>query len=301
MEDNSSTQRVTTKNNISYRIVNGTLGTDVVVMPLDSVKKEVDPEVDGQTHVGLSLMLFKEPKIHRGKMVSGFMKVRGVHNSAETAVLKSKKLIEKLGDDKKILIAQVGRWLPITESNFFVEEEHDVDNAKEKHSLRDTIAKEKELEAKKIMKELKENEAKLKDEGDVYDNPESLYFYTMKRNTEKVLSETLEIERERIKKTEDKLAEQRIICKRLEAKFPSYADEWLDCFNKERMSKGIPEFIPGENQFLEYDSVSLENLLTLYPNPKQSSIGKNEDGSMPVQFSVEETPIFEEKSGKQSW
>jgi Family of unknown function (DUF5832) len=233
------------------------------------VRKDVDPFISGQKCGNVSFMLFDQPRIFRDKPVYGFMKLRGNWESQEVCFAESKKLVREVDSKFQIRIAPVGHWVPITEYDGVVKDLIDVpDSDNKEFHLRDEIALQKEKESEKKRNELVEAEKRLREEPDIYDEQESLRFYAMKRVTEKTLAETVQIHQDKLNELKKKLAEQRIILKRLELQNDRYTYQWIGLYNEERAKTSLPPFVPGETQFKEFDELSLQDLLLEYPKFK---------------------------------
>lgn len=254
------------------------------------VRKMVDPPINGQKYGNVSFMLFDQPKMLNNKPVYGYVKLRGNHESEETARADSYRIVRDVDSKFMVLIAPVGWWVPITESDTAIKEKYDVREDDKEILLRDEAVKEKEKKQAKIVQEIRDNEEKLKTGGDIYDNPESLTFYAMKRVTEMTLMETRKAQQEKIDHMQKKIAEQRIILKRLEEKYPDYSKEWIAVYNEERAKSGTPKFIPGEKQFDDYESSKLEDLLSTYGDHKPEAIGKS---SLIRNEALEKDPLIE--------
>lgn len=239
------------------------------------VRQQCDPVIVGQHYGNVSFMLFDTPRISDGKPVYGFMKVRGNHDSQEVAYKDACRIVREIDSKFQVRIAPVGVWVPITENDRAVKEVFDVRESDKEIHLRDEAIKEKEKQQAKIAQELKEAEEKLVKGGDIYDNPDSLDFYTMKRVTEMTLMETRKAQQEKIDMMEKKIAEQRIILKRLERDHPEYKSQWIPRYDEERKKTGISRFIPGETQFDEYEASNLDDLLAKYGDHKPEAIGKS--------------------------
>lgn len=230
------------------------------------VRSNVDPPIVGQTIGALSFMLFKTPRMFRDKPIYGYVKLRGNHNDEKTARFDAYRIVRQVDSKFQVRLAPVGVWVPITEDNSCVKEMYDVrENDEEKH-IRDEAVKEKELEAKRIAKEIKEAEEALKNGSDIYDNPESLDFYTMKRVTEMRLFEAHQIALRKLQELESSMNETHMILRMLEVQNPCYPNEWIDVYNKERSKTSLPAFIPSERQFERYDETTLDGLFEKYPD-----------------------------------
>ncbi len=142
--------------------------------------------------------------------------------------------------------------------------------------------KEKETEARRIAQEIRDAEELLKNGDDIYDRPESIDFYTMKRVTEMRLLESVQIAERKISDIKKSLTETHITLKMLEVTNPQYDVEWIDRYNKERSKTSLPAFVPGEHQFDELCAVTLNDLSEKYPEiyllakKKLSECGKQE-------------------------
>lgn len=229
------------------------------------VRTNVDPPIVGQNMGSLSFMLFKTPRMFRDKPIYGYVKLRGNHNDEKTARFDAYRIVRQVDSKFQVRLAPVGVWVPITEDNSCIKDLYDVrENDEEKH-IRDEAVKEKELEAKRIAKEIKEAEEALKNGSDIYDNPESLDFYTMKRVTEMRLFEAHQIALRKLQELESSMNETHMILRMLEVQNPGYPNEWIDVYNKERSKTSLPAFIPSEKQFERYDETTLDGLFEKYP------------------------------------
>ncbi len=225
------------------------------------VRKMDDPPIANQMYGNLSFMFFDDPKtLSTGKKVYGFCKVRGVWPTETAATDDSKRIIREVDSRFQIRIAPVGAWVPLTNENAFCRDLLDVPTKEEDmNQLRSEAVKQKEGDQRRIMKELKEREEEVREE-DIYDDPTSLKYYSMKRVTEMRLTEACDINRKKYEKTEHNQTKVRIELKRLEQDNPQYADQWIECYNKEREKSGIFEYVPGENEFEEYEKTTLADL-----------------------------------------
>ena len=109
------------------------------------------------------------------------------------------------------------------------------------------------------MRELKEREEDVCTE-DLYDDKTTLKYYSMKRVTEMRLTEACEINRKKLVKTEHNQHKIRLELKRLEQDNPHYKDDWVECYNQERKKSGIFAYVPGEDEFDEYEKITSEEL-----------------------------------------
>ena len=224
------------------------------------VRTRADPPIINQKFCSHSFMFFKEQrKLRNGKIVYGFFNCRGNTPDESNAKLEASKIVREVDSKYPINIGPTGNWLPLTEETAFCKEMLDVRTDKEEVHLRDQAVKDKESERRRIQREIRDREEEVK-HGDVYDDPQSLDFYTMKRVTEMKLRETRNNQTHQISAIRESLRKTRKELKRLERDHTSYTDAWIDNYNKEREKAGIPPYIPGENEFKEYEESIFKNL-----------------------------------------
>ena len=225
------------------------------------VRKMDDPPIANQMYGNLSFMFFDDPKtLSTGKKVYGFCKVRGVWPTETTATDDSKRIIREVDSRFQIRIAPIGAWVPLTNENAFCRDLLDVTSKEnDMNQLRSEAVKQKEGEQRRIMKELREREEEVKEE-DIYDDSTTLKYYAMKRVTEMRLTEACELNRQKLDKTTHNQLKVRIELKQLERENSQYTSEWIECYNQEREKSGLFEYVPGENEFEEYEKTVLEDL-----------------------------------------
>lgn len=229
------------------------------------VRNMTDPPIIGQGFGNLSFMLFEQPRMFRGKPIYGYVKMRGNHLDDKAARYDAYRIVREIDSKFQIRIAKVGVWVPITENDSVVQDMFDVRENDEQKLLRDEAVKEKEAESRRIARELRDAEEKLKEGGDIYDNPESLDFYTMKRVTEMRLAEAVDIAQRKVDDLTVTLAKTHILLRRLETMNPQHVEGWVDNYNRERSKTSLPDFVPGEDQFSRYDATTLAQLEADYP------------------------------------
>jgi hypothetical protein len=224
------------------------------------VRTQTDPPIPNQTLCNTSFMLFAEPKkLKSGKLLYGFVKNRGNWPDEMSARRSATNIIKEVDSRFQIRMAPVGSWLPITDDDGFVQELIDVKMSDDEKHLRDEAAKEKQSKDRQIMRELREREEEVKSGGDIYDDPTSLKYYSMRRVTEIRLIETRERHVKELKELAGTLKRVMTETKTLERSHPEYLEEWLECYNVERRKSGIPDYIPGEDHIREHDVFSLDS------------------------------------------
>jgi len=224
------------------------------------VRSQTDPPISNQSVGAVSFMFFSEPRrLRNGKPVYGFFKLRGNYSEESQASFACSKIIKEVDSKYRIHLAPVGAWLPLTEEEAFIKELTDVKLSDSEVHLRDEAIKEKRSKERQIMREIQEREDELK-ESDVYDDPTSLKYYSMRRVTEMKLNDTIKTQRKQLERYEKNLRKVRKELKRSEQDHPSYRDEWLDLYNTERSKAGINPFIPSNDEFEEYENSVFETL-----------------------------------------
>jgi len=225
------------------------------------VRQMDDPPIANQLYGNLSFMFFDDPKtLSTGKKVYGFCKVRGVWPTETTATEDSKRIIQEVDSRFQIRIAPVGAWVPLTNENAFCKDLLDVGGKDaDVNQLRSEAIKQKEGEQRRIMRELKEREDDVQTE-DIYDDKKTLKYYSMRRVTEMRLTEACEINRKKLEKIIHNQLKVRLELKQLEQENPQYTGEWVDCYNQEREKSGIFAYVPGPDEFDEYENVTVEEL-----------------------------------------
>lgn len=231
------------------------------------VRKMIDPPIVGQKTGNLSFMLFNKPRDFRGKPIYGYVKMRGNHENDVVARKDGHRIISDVDSKFQVRSGPVGSWLPITESDSVVNEIYDTGEKgmEDEKLLRTEALKEKEAVERRQMKELRESEEALKSGGDVYDDPTTLDFYTMKRVTEMRLFEAVENARLKVASLENTLRETHFMLRGLEVDHSEYADQWIANYNAERNKTSIGDFVPAAGQFAEYEATSLDEIRANYP------------------------------------
>ncbi len=214
-----------------------------------------DDPISGQTHSLLSFMFFSEPKtLSDGSIVYGYIKSRGNWGDEEQAIRQSSRIVKEQDSKYEIRIAPTGSWVPITTSSVVVKEHIDVKTDDNQHALRDEAVREKERHRRKLQREIEERTEEAKS-GDIYDDPESVTYYSMRRVTEIKLIEARNKQFDQLENIKDKLGEVQKELYDLECKFPEYENEWVDVYNAERKKSGILNYTPSEDQENEHKTM----------------------------------------------
>ena len=192
-----------------------------------------DPDIVGQKFGNISFMLLDVPRRFNGKAIYGYLKLRGNYSDEDQCKSAAKKIIEEVDSKFQVKIAPVGHWVPITEIAGVVNDMTDVgfsESAKTQgaENIQGEARKQKEKEAKRHLREIEEAKKELIEEVDIYEKPESLEFYTMKRVTFGKLIEAVDIQEMKIAEINASLIENSMVLKRMDQLYPDYKDKWID-------------------------------------------------------------------------
>jgi uncharacterized protein DUF5832 len=243
-----------------------TASKDLLLRYRRRVTKNRDPPISNQVFGGIAFNLFREPRhLKNGQPVYGFFKLRGNFGDIESVEKQGAKIIRSVDSKFKTRIAEVGAWLPVCDDDAFSESTCEVNE----NEAEDLITREKEAEARRIRREIREREDEVK-KGDTYDDPNSLRFYTMRRVTELRLNEELTRSENNIKVLKEKITEVRIQLKKLELKCPQYKDQWIEENNKERRQGGLPDYVPGKTTFMAYEAFEHPDITK--PDPEEPKV-----------------------------
>ncbi len=228
------------------------------------LRTNTDDAIPNQAVGNITFNLFPQDKIYinpkTNKPVYGFMKLRGNWLNGDDAYFQASKIIKNVDSKYRIFSVPVGHWIPVTEDDIFARDTIDVKMNDDGIQLRDKAVKEKEDENKRKMREIKEREEELKNDGDVYDDQESLRFYTMKRVTYMTLQEYIEKQKKELKRNLDNLTKTTKILKTLDSKYPQYQTQWVNMYNDERKKGGIGEYEYDEDKWEYYNKTDIDNL-----------------------------------------
>jgi hypothetical protein len=162
------------------------------------------------------------------------------------------KIVREQDSKYPLRIAPVGCWIPLSDDDAIVNRNTNINTEEEENPAREAALREEERKREKIMKELKEREEEVKTAKDYNEDKESIDFYTMKMVVWMRLQENIDIERKKLRELEGKLVDTRAILSGLDKSHPSFNEDWIDNYNKERRKAGIPDYVPGEAQMKTY-------------------------------------------------
>lgn len=224
------------------------------------VRTTADPPIINQTIGNVSFMLFDQPKKTKsGKPIYGFLKLRGTWNGEQIARAEASKIIREVDSKFPIKLSPIGMWVPITEDEDSAREKIDVKTNEEEIQLRDEATREKNMERKKIQQDLEERRKELEESGDIYDDPTSLRYYTMRMVTSIRLREEKIRLMKQLSDIDINVDKVNRDLYNLEKIHSEYKNEWVDCYNIERRKSGIPDFQPDEG-FINYHIDHLKKL-----------------------------------------
>lgn len=235
--------------------------SDLLIKYPTEFTKPTDDVIVGQTVGLVSFALSKEPikSSVTGKNCHGFIKIRGNHPDAETAIQKAQNIVKTQDSKFKILAIPVGQWIPITDDEKLVKEMVDVpDDGTDSPQLRSETANQKKKEMDRKAREFQEQEDDRKrkeialraqelQKPDYGADPESLENYVMKRVTQQALYDQLQKDINTVKERMQKYLECRMILENIESYHPDFPDRWVERYNQERLKAGIKQpFVLGD-------------------------------------------------------
>ncbi len=212
-----------------------------------------------QAYCNMEFRIFKEPKATKtGNKCYGLWKFKGAHMSKSVAETEAENSIKKGEFVGSIKCRPSGMWHPImdaVEGELMIDVSDKNSESKEKNlELRTKAAYEKKEEQERIIREIRENEKLLKD--DSMHDPETLNYFTMKRVTEKELSENAAILRNKLLDIEEKLNMTREIIYTSSVAHPDYDSQWVYNYNNSPMGRkasGLPDYIHSDRLVKEYN------------------------------------------------
>lgn len=235
------------------------------------LRADRDPALAGQSIGLLSFRLLKEPKFVDGKPVYGLMKLRGNFADKNAALLAASTIVKQVDSTNLILTPEVGGWFPITENFSACKDRLEVKTDEDQKSLYDQAAKDKQADRTKMMREIREREAELRNGKDAYDDKEGLDFYVGRRVTEIRLSEHIAKLQEQISAINAKRDIVRKSLAYLERRTPDHREVWITRYNEERVKGGIPCYVPDEAIVAEYEKFIAEYVPTEEDNPEDDT------------------------------
>ena len=236
------------------------------------VRSQIDFAVQSQSYGLFTMMLFAEPKKTRaGKYVYGFAKLRGNYADESQARAAAASIVRNQDSKNTIRIIPVGQLFPITDDPALIQDTVDVGSKAEdeKKELERKAIQEKAEERVRIQRELKEREEEVKNARDYNEDPDSLDYYTMQRNTWMMLRENIAIEEKKLESLKNKWADRRRLLAELDSKHPTYDTAWIEHLNVERRKSGFPDFVPGEKDLEAYRATSSTVAATPATQPPQ--------------------------------
>jgi hypothetical protein len=211
------------------------------------IRSEIDPAIPGQAFCLTSLRIFPTPySLKSGQKVYGLIKVRGTCSSKELAQSESARIIREVSSVDRINIMQTGTWVPIIDSSLFSQEVLDVKMSEEEMVLNDVSKQDMRKKEESIKKELSDRIDTLRNEKDIHDDPESLKYYCMKRVVERNILEEIDRYEKRVAKNREthlKVLKELVA---IQERHPEYMGDWVELYDKERASVGLPPYVITE-------------------------------------------------------
>ena len=234
-------------------------------------KTYADPPINLQTYGLVSFVPAKgaTPNEHG---IYGFAKLRGNFSTESEADQRAEFLIRNVDSYHQIYHTYVGRPFPITVSSKYSAETNEIDIRKETTKTMSTSVKEKKMEEKKIIDDMKQREEELiaeskRDPSDV--DPFDTYI-TLKVKKAQLTWTYLEHQK--------KMAEVRTILRstkttldEMDVEFPDFQNQYFDKYMQARKSAGFEDKDITQDNFMKFlvEDAVLEGVYDDLPSENQ--------------------------------
>jgi hypothetical protein len=206
-----------------------------------------DPNIPGQTYCLVSFIPSKDARPDTDG-VYGMVKVRGSYHTLEETNERAEFLINNIDSYHKIYHAYVGRPFPATNSSNYSAETSEVDIRKKVSKIVSDDIKQKRLEEKREIEDIKQREKELieeseRDEVDTYEK------YITLRVKKAQLSWTYLETQKKMDQMRDSIITTRREVQELDAEYPEYINSYRDKYMEARVNSGIKE---EDDSFIKY-------------------------------------------------
>lgn len=215
-------------------------------------RTKFDPPIPNQDILNISFMFLEKPQ----NGVYGFFKPRGAYsldanNKSKGADDRSEFLIKEVDSCHVIHQVNMGHWNPITNNEEYTLDQMDIQTKEQEIQLRDRAQKENHIKAQRQKREISEREEELRT-NDKLDDPNSLEYYTTKQVSHHELKNYIKQGKEKLNDLKKKMRniEKEIVV--INKDHPTYVNQWLDLYNKERLKSGLPEVKESEFNNLNF-------------------------------------------------
>ena len=234
-------------------------------------KTYADPPINLQTY-GLVSFVPAKGATPNENGIYGFAKLRGNFSTESEADQRAEFLIRNVDSYHQIYHTYVGRPFPITISSKYSAETNEIDIRKETTKAMSTSVKEKKMEEKKIMDDMKQREEELiaeskRDPDDV--DPFDTYI-------------TLKVKKAQLSWTylehQKKMAEVRTILRstkttldEMDVEFPDFQNQYFDKYMQARKSAGFEDKDITKDNFMKFlvEDAVLEGVYDDLPTENQ--------------------------------
>jgi len=191
------------------------------------------------------------------KGIFGFAKIRGNYGTLIESQQRAEHLIRNVDSYHKIFHAYVGRPFPITLSSTFTEETDEIDIRKEATKAISESIRDKKLQEKKEVKDIKDREKKLLEHnkqvesGEYEEDPYEKYI--MLRVKKAQLTWTFFEQLEKLHKIRNSIVSTKKEIETLDAEHPDFTDQYYEKYLDARREAGIDVNKADEkNGFIKY-------------------------------------------------
>lgn len=212
-----------------------------------------DPEIQNQRFGLISFIPAKGATPDKDG-IFGMAKLRGNFQTDTEAAVHAAKIIKETDSYNKIFTGFVGRPFPITVDEKYCKETEEVDIQQKTQEVISEHVKEKRIQQKKELEEVKMREKRLLDQQKNQDYVEEPFEKYMMLNTKKAqLAFTYEETMQKMQKVKDNIIRAREEILEMEAENPTFKDELFENFKNARAQSGITTDSEAmKNTFVKY-------------------------------------------------
>lgn len=219
-------------------------------------RKFVDPHIMSQ-QIGLISFVPAKGATPNDRGIYGFAKLRGNYQSDIEANERAEFLIRNVDSYNKIYHTYVGRPFPLTTSSEFSNEIEQIDLKKQiKESVSQDI-KQKRMDERKQIEEIKERERKLKEDVSGDEDPYDLYT-TLRVKLAQIGFSYLEMDKKK-QEMKDIILKTRTQLEEMDDKNPDFKEQYMERYMSARRDAGIKD--DDSNNFISFMGSDLKEEL----------------------------------------
>lgn len=220
-------------------------------------RRYADPPINLQ-NIGLISFVPAKGAKPNDNGVYGFAKIRGNYATETEANERAEYLIRYVDSYHQIYHCYVGRPFPLTTTSKYSAETTEIDLKKEMTETISNNIKNKKLEEKKIVEDIKEREEKLLAESKREEEDPYEHYITQKVKLAQVGFTYME-SLKKMDKMKETIIKTRKLIEDLDVEYPDYKDQYLGKYMEARKDAGLVEDDP--NNFIKFMGSDLKEEL----------------------------------------